>query len=61
MTDFVIVAIVLLLFLGFGIAMGVLAVTGLARRRAARYLEGDHDQRSPPNPPQDDDKPWYDR
>lgn len=53
MNDFVIVAIALLLFLGFGIAMGMLIVSVFARRRATRYLEGD-DRRQLP---EDDDRP----
>lgn len=47
MNDFVIVAIALLLFLGFGIAMGMLIVTAFSRRRATRYLEGDDRQQLP--------------
>jgi hypothetical protein len=50
--DFVIVAIALLLFLGFGVAMGVLMVSTFSRRRATRYLE-DRDQQQLP---EDDDR-----
>lgn len=53
MNDFVIVAIALLLFLGFGIAMGMLIVSAFSRRRAIRYLEGDDRQRLP----EEDDRP----
>ena len=53
MNDFVIVAIALLLFLGFGIAMGMLIVTAFSRRRATRYLEGDDRQQLP----EEDDTP----
>lgn len=53
MNDFAIVAIVLALFLGFGVAMGVLIVSAFSRRRAYRYLEeSDRWQ-----PPEDDDRP----
>lgn len=51
MTAFEIVAIVLVVFLGLGIAMGMLIVSAFARRRANRYLE-DRDPRGLP-PPQD--------
>jgi hypothetical protein len=63
MTDFAIVAIVLGLFLGFGIAMGVLMVSAFSRRRAYRYLEGDDDPRPPPEPPGPPQvyPPWYGR
>jgi hypothetical protein len=70
MTDFVTVAIVLFLFLCFGIAMGVLMVSALSRRKARGYLEGDGDYLEgdddprpplgPPAPPEGD-PPWYDR
>jgi hypothetical protein len=39
MRDFEIVAIVLVVFLGFGIVTGVLIVSAFARRRATTYLE----------------------
>jgi hypothetical protein len=59
MTSFEIVAIVLCLFLGFGIAMGVLIVSAFSRRRAYQYLEGD-DSQSPPGLPGEDEKPpWW--
>jgi hypothetical protein len=51
--DFVIVAIALLLFLGFGIAMGMLIVSAFSRRRAARYLEDDNRWQLP----EEDDRP----
>ena len=58
MKDFVIVAIALLLFLGFGITMGMLIVSSASRRRAYRYLEDD-DQLPPAE--DDQDTPWYER
>lgn len=59
MTEFVIVATALLLFLGFGIAMGVLVVSVFFRRRAYRYLE-DGQTQLPPEPPGEDEKPpWW--
>lgn len=63
MTDFVTVAIVLVVFLFFGIAMGVLGVSALSRRRRSRYLEGGGEPRPPFEPlPEDDEKPpWYRR
>jgi len=47
MTAFEIVAIVLVVFLGFGIVMGVLIVSAFSRSGAARYLE-DRDRRQLP-------------
>ena len=41
MTSFEIVAIVLCLFLGLGVAMGVLIVLVFSRRRPYQYLEDD--------------------
>jgi len=52
MTAFEIVAIVLVMFLGFGIVMGVLIVSSFSRSRATRYLE-DRDRQLP----EDDDRP----
>jgi len=52
MTAFEIVAIVLVVFLGFGIVMGVLIVSAFSRNRTTRYLE-DRDRQ----PPEDDDRP----
>jgi hypothetical protein len=53
MTAFEIVAIVLIVFLGFGIVMGVLIVSAFSRSGAARYLE-DRDRRQLP---EDGDRP----
>ncbi|MGH3279376.1 MAG: hypothetical protein ACRDNW_09580 [Trebonia sp.] len=55
MTSFEIVAIVLTVFLGFGIITGVLIVSVVPRRRAYEYLEDRDPQR--PVPPEDDEKP----
>jgi hypothetical protein len=53
MRDLAIVAIALLLFLGLGIAMGVLIVSTISHRGATRYLEdSDRQQLS-----EDDDRP----
>ena len=52
MTAFEIVAIVLIVFLGFGIVMGVLIVSAFSRSRATRYLE-DRDRQQFP----EDDRP----
>jgi hypothetical protein len=54
MTSFEVVAIVLFIFLGFGIAMGMLIVSALGRRRG--YLESDDEDEPPPR--QDDDNVW---
>lgn len=56
MTAFEIVSIVLVIFLGLGIAMGMLIVSVFARRRATRYLE-DREQRNLP-PPGDERPRW---
>lgn len=53
MNDFAIVAIVLALFLGFGMAMGVLLVSVFSRRRAYLYQE-DSDRRQAS---EEDDRP----
>lgn len=53
MTAFEIVAIVLVVFLGFGIVMGVLIVSAFSRGRTTRYLEDGDRWRLP----EDDDRP----
>jgi hypothetical protein len=64
MTDFVTVAIVLLLVLGLGFAMGVFTVVAFSRRRGQSYpgyLAHDGPE-PPPAAPEDDERPpWYDR
>lgn len=63
MTDFEIVAIVLVVFLGLGIVTGMLIVSAFSRRRATTYLE-DGERRLPPEeverPPRwpGDPRPW---
>lgn len=59
MRDFEIVAIVLVLFLGFGIAMGVLIVSVLPYRKASEYPEGDREESPPPEPEEDERPPWW--
>jgi hypothetical protein len=62
MRDFEIVAIVLALFFGFGIAMGVLIIMAFPRRRRrSQYLDSGGWE-DPPAPPEDNERPpWYDR
>lgn len=60
MRDFVIVTIALLLFLGIGIATGMLIVAVLPRRRRPGDPEGSQREESP-TPPTDVKPPWYDR
>ena len=56
---FVIVVIVLGLFLGFGVAMGVLIVSAFSRRRAYQYLEQDAPWEQPQMPPEYDERPSW--
>jgi hypothetical protein len=54
-----VVAAVIIIFFGLGIAMGVLIVVALPHRRGSKYLH-DCKRDEPPTPPEDDDKaPWW--
>lgn len=60
MTPFEIVAIILAVFLGFGVAMGVLLVSVASRRKAEGHRLDSNTQ--PLAPPEEDERPpWYDR
>jgi hypothetical protein len=62
-SPFEVVAVVITIFFGFGIAMGVLFVMALPRRRGPRYLDGRKSEEPPPSRREDHENrpPWYDR